>query len=518
MVSPLITQVKAWQWPQWVVAVALVIGAFLRLWNIPGTVQFLGDQGRDAIIAKEILVDHDPVLIGPVTSTGNMYLGPLYYYFMVPFLALTYPSPLGPAYAVATISIIGIFLMYRLGKEMLGEPTAALSSLLFAISAIVVEYARFSWNPNLAPVVGIIVVWATWKAWQAHPKYYILAALGVAVLIQLHYVALLTLPAIGTVFLRNVWERRQNSTQTHGKNAGKFVSWQTFWQCALVSVALFLAMQAPLVLFDARHDWLNARSFSKFLTQREGTISQVTQANKILRVASETHGRSLMLFAELYLGNLRLLNTVIVICILGTLGWLMRSTTGTKQQAIYVVLASFSGWAVLGLAFYESSVFAHYVAYFYPITLWLYSIMLWRATKVNQGKWLAVIGVTIFAAWNIPHIRLHSLGWTITDIKATAQTIHDHVQAGEKYNIVLLTGTGDIEGQNYRYFLNVSDRPPLPRERWGEVDTLFIINEDHKIKRVIDSPIYEIVVFPNKRPAEVYTIPNGPEITILRRE
>ena len=33
----------------------------------------------------------------------------------------------------------------------------------------------------------------------------------------------------------------------------------------------------------------------------------------------------------------------------------------------------------------------------------------------------------------------------------------------------------------------------------------------------IDLPIYEIVVFPNKQPAEVFTLENGPTITVLRR-
>ena len=37
----------------WVIlAIALLIGAFLRLWNFDATLQFLGDQGRDVLIAK----------------------------------------------------------------------------------------------------------------------------------------------------------------------------------------------------------------------------------------------------------------------------------------------------------------------------------------------------------------------------------------------------------------------------------------------------------------------------------
>src|SRR5690606_24275698 len=81
----------------------VVVGAGLRLYNLPHTAQFLGDQGRDALIVSRIFKEGDLVFIGPVTSVGNMYLGPLYYYFMLPFLWLSYPSPLGPAYGVAIL-------------------------------------------------------------------------------------------------------------------------------------------------------------------------------------------------------------------------------------------------------------------------------------------------------------------------------------------------------------------------------------------------------------------------------
>jgi len=62
------------------------------------------------------------------------------------------------------------------------------------------------------------------------------------------------------------------------------------------------------------------------------------------------------------------------------------------------------------------------------------------------------------------------------------------------------------------------NKPPVPLEERGNINTLFIINEEKKSQKVTDLPIYEIVTFPNKVPSEVYHIPNGPEITILRRD
>src|SRR5258708_24644946 len=129
----------------------LVVGTFLRLYRFKSTLQFLGDQGRDALVVLHIIQDHHPVLIGPVTSTGNIYLGPLYYYMMVPFLWLTYPSPIGPAYAIAILAIITLFLTYHLGKEMVGEEAAVVATGFMALSATAITFSRFSWNPHPAP-------------------------------------------------------------------------------------------------------------------------------------------------------------------------------------------------------------------------------------------------------------------------------------------------------------------------------------------------------------------------------
>jgi hypothetical protein len=123
----------------------------------------------------------------------------------------------------------------------------------------------------------------------------------------------------------------------------------------------------------------------------------------------------------------------------------------------------------------------------------------------------------IFFIWNFGEYAIFKPTWSINQIQAVDGTILGRLHDKDKYNIILLSGTGDIEGQNYRYFLEVSSHPPLAQADWGTVDTLFIINEDHKLKNVVDSPIYEIVVFPNKSPAQVYTVPGGPEITVLRR-
>jgi 4-amino-4-deoxy-L-arabinose transferase-like glycosyltransferase len=500
-------KIKRLTLPQIVVIIALCAGAFLRLWNFPNTLQFLGDQGRDASIARHIFQDKKPVLIGPVTSTGNMYLGPLYYYMMVPFLMLTYPSPIGPAYAIAFLSIATIFLIYYLGRELVGEKAAAIAAVFFAFSSAAITFARFSWNPNPAPFFSLVLIWAVHRALTKNPWYFVVVSTCAAVLMQLHYVSVLCIPLAGIFWLVALREVCKQKSQ---KKLLPFVL------ATLTAIVVFIAFATPLILFDLRHDFLNLRSLQAFVTGDSGGFNHGGSLFRMYRVIKETHGRSLQILFEVFIGKFRQLNTFLVLFTIGFFGWMYRQKKQPHQLGITILLALVI-ISVIGLSFYQSSVFDHYIAFLYPVTFLLYGVILDALSRDKRGIFVGGVFFIGFLAWNTQHLPLKPLSWKLEDIHRSALDIASKVKPGEKYNIVLLTGTGDIEGLNYRYFLETTDKPPLPKERWGETETLFIINEDKKLKRVVDSPIYEIVVFPNKTPAEVYTIPNGPDITILRK-
>jgi len=488
-----------------VVIIILFVAAFTRLWNIPGSLQFLGDQGRDAIIVSDIFTKFDPVFIGPVTSVGNMYLGPLYYYFMMPFLMLTFPSPVGPAYAVAILGILTVFLVYYLGKELVGKKAAILAAALMSVSSTAVLYSRFSWNPNPAPFVAISMVYATYYAWKKNAWAWTVVALCFSALIQLHYLALLSAVSAGLIWLVSLKEKITKK-QLMATAAG---------------LVIFIASLTPLILFDATHNWLNAKGFANMIFGTEESFARENEAftSKITKSVKETHGRGMHVLLEVTVGNDRTANTIFLLLFVGILGFAnYKAYTENKNHGL-LVLGSYLFIGIAVISLYEHSIFDHYIAYLFPVTfLTIGYCLTWLWEKHLLGKVVATGFVAWFLVYNIPRLPLQNAGWNIHDMKNVSQTILDRVEEHEKYNIVLLSETGDIDAQNYRYFLHVSDSPPVTLDKRGEVDTLFIINEDRKLDKVVDSPVYEIVVFPDKEAKEVYTIPGGPEITVLKKK
>ena len=84
--------------------VIMLLAAFMRLYKVRDYIVFLGDEGRDVMVVRDILHGH-LTFLGPTASVGGFYLGPIYYYMMAPFLFLANYDPVGPAIMVALFGI-----------------------------------------------------------------------------------------------------------------------------------------------------------------------------------------------------------------------------------------------------------------------------------------------------------------------------------------------------------------------------------------------------------------------------
>lgn len=488
-----------------IVMVVFLVGSFLRLYRLPDTLQFLGDQGRDALRVARVFKQGDLLFIGPVTSIGNMYLGPLYYYFMVPWLWLTYPSPLGPAYAVAVISSLGIFLIYRWGSEMLGKKAALIATICFAFSSVVIVYSRFSWNPNLAPVFGLLLMWALYKAWTASLKYWLLAALAFSVLIQLHYLAMLSILPMAIVFLLQLRELRVQK-----KRLKQFVV------TTLASLAIVGVFLSPLVLFDLKHQFTNLKAFQQLMGGQNSITTFKPQSNlgKVWTVIEESHGRSMQLLADMYFGQSRTRNTIFVIAIILLVVLPIRSQKKLTKAQIVVLL--FVLTAIAGTSLYSHNLYDHYVLYVVPSIFLLFGMIgtfLWDRAWIF-GKILVAVFVGVFVMVNVQRLEFQTASPSLQSLQSGADAIASSLSKEQlPYNVVLLSETKDYYGQNYRYFLDtIPGKEPLnpDHDDFSQAKTLVIINEEGISEEEISTlPIFEISSFSGVTEKQTIILPNG---------
>lgn len=485
---------------------------FLRFHNLKNSMMFQGDQGRDALVVANIFKNADPVFIGPVTSIGNMYLGPFYYYFMLPFLFFSYPSPIGPVYAVAGLSVLTVFLLFKIAKKIFNQKTALLATIFFTFSAGVVNLARFSWNPNPAPFFSLLMFYFTYLAWKENTKYWLLVSVCFSVLIQLHYVTLLSLSGAGIIFLLQLIEKIK-------KNKNQFFNLEAkFLKHLALAIVIFILSLSPLLLFDYKHDFLNAKSFAKILVKEESFDLQRKKGRKGLAaltkfVSIDLKDRASQILFEPSFAINKINHPLLFIVLTLTLFYLVKNK-GKLEKSEKVLLAYLVP-GIIGVSVYQHQVYEHYIAYLFPFTYLFYGLFF---SKFNN-QWLRLCFLlpflTFFLINNIDRYSIKDSDWQVADMQKTADEIYARVDNGEKYNLVLLAASKDLYGMNYRYFLSTKPNAPVNLEEHHQAEKLFIINEEKIEKNVLNSAIYEIVVFPNKQVSEVFQMPNGPEITVL---
>lgn len=489
---------------QWLVVIALVWAAFSRLYLLSESALFIGDQGRDALIVSRIFTAHDMVFIGPVTSVGNMYLGPFYYYFMLPFLFVTYPSPVGPAYGVAILGIVFVFFVYYWGRELVGERAAAIASVLAATSAVVVNHSRFSWNPNIAPLVALFLAVALYRAVKGKRWYWVAAAAAASILLQLHYVTLLACGVAGLLWI-------YHSICQFRVGKGRSIILPT-----VLAAAVVLMSFSPLILFDMKHNALNRNALYQLITADKnfsGASSELL-TNDVYR--DRVVERAEQILVAIYTVEvheaLAYLPAVAVVLAIVFLIWGRKHTyyTSILQLLLFVSIG------ILGTSLYKNAVYDHYILYTVPFVVLLWGAVAGEVWKKSWGPGVVLAILITISAVNAKEYSFAQHGTPYPILEETAAAIHERTKEDEEYAIVLLTPSKDLYGMNFRYFLSIDpDTAPVSPEFTANAKKLFIIDEEKATDKPQDLPIYEIVTFPSKEVVEVFQIRNGPDVYVL---
>jgi 4-amino-4-deoxy-L-arabinose transferase-like glycosyltransferase len=486
----------------------LLIGTILRLYRLPETMQFLGDQGRDALIARSILIDHDPAFIGPVTSVGNMYLGPFYYYFMVFPLMLSYPSPVGPSYAVALIGVVTLALIYILGKDMIGKRAALIAMALYAISPVVIANVRFSWNPNIVPFFSLILIWALWKTQRGRPSYWTLVGLCSAILFQLHYIALILVGLAGLIWIYTLIQ------QVKAKKIDP-----EFVRATLIAIGIFIVSLVPLFLFDLKHDWLNLRAFIHFFQPSISSERHFRSLSDLTGIGESVISMSARVLVEFFgiIAKTFAQKVIIVGTFLYFAIKVFFHRENRERRLVHLLLSFLLVMSVLILSLYSSSVFDHYLGFILPIVFLCVGIVL---GTMSRSVFLLPLVILCIAISTFTSLRSYpgavQMSGTIYQFDRTARAIAPFLAEGQTYNLLSYAPSKDLQAMNYRYFLTALGKQPAHPDDWTSFGRLIIIDEEHR-DDPFDESQYVIKIWPNRDIVNHIQVSDGPDIYILDR-
>lgn len=416
---------------------------------------FLGDEGRDALVVKRILVDQKYTLLGPATSIGNMYLGPLYYYFMIIPMAVSGLNPLGPAMMVALFGVITVFLVYKITKEWFGETAAFIASGLYAVSPSIIANTRSSWNPNPMPLFATILVYSLYKSVKGNPKWMSISLAMIAIVLQLHYMSLFLIPLV-IIFWFISWKNKDRRRK--------------LYKYTLLGILLFLILFGPFILFELRHDFINTKALITFIQENQ-------DPNMYQRKTDFNPFKNIFLFIPIWSQVFhRLLPQVLskltylisIISLISGAYFLFKK----RNLALFTLMA----WMIIGVfgvSFYKGVMNDHYIGFLFPAPFILFGFLLTKFLKNNR----LIIGL-VTAVMILINIRYVDIFFSTGDkqLNRTREVVNFIIEKSNNapFNFALISDHNYEDP--YTFFFEVKSVKPVPTHEKIE-DQLFVVCE-----------------------------------------
>lgn len=442
-----------------------MIAAYMRLHDIAGYMTFLGDEGRDVLVVMHMIRDHKFTLLGPTASVGGFFLGPIYYYFMLPFLWAWQLNPVGPAVMVALFGVATVYLVYITGKSFFNEKAGLFAASIYALSPLVIAYSRSSWNPNLVPFFSLLTVYLLQK------KKFLFAGVALGIGLQLHYLFIFMI-VVTILWLHNLRK--------------------------LLSVfGGFIIGYSPFLAFEIRHGFPNTQTVIRFVLQGGDTGLRNSYLNIVDDVLFRSFGRLLYRLPDGSQWS-KLPSWQTIAWFIGTRITVVLSILYLIRKRAYLLLTWLVA-VVLLFGFYQKGIYDYYFGIIFPLPFLVIGGML---TEFWKKRILQIISVLLF-------IALIWLNWSgrpfqyppnnqLAQAKRIADTALLHTE-GKPFNFALVAnGNSD---HTYRYFFEIEDQAPitienaqLDPERNTVTDQLIVICELQDCQP-LGHPLWEIAGF-----------------------
>lgn len=359
----------------------LAAALFLRTYKLDQLLGFYYDQGRDALVIWNLIHEGKFFLIGPVTGIEGIFLGPFYYYLLTPLYFIGEGSPVFVSFVLNFISVLGIYLLYKIAKLFFDEKTAFLTSILTTFSYTLVVFSRWLSHPPLLPTFSLVVIYALLQIYKGKNNWWIVVGIFVGLCLQLEAAsAVFFLPMIILIL---IWRWQKKSLPS-----------------ILVALGLFLATLLPQIIFNWRHQNILVTSFQNFLlVEKSFSIPLGNLIGERLNIYYR------VFFDHLFYGQEKL--KLIWLGVFLILGFLKRKEIFTGERKILIF------WLLTPLTLYLLYQGNHgYFLDYYLAGIWLVfmifvSFLLTAYWHKFLGKVLLILFLITFAYSNFTQLAIY---------------------------------------------------------------------------------------------------------------
>ncbi|MCJ7804135.1 glycosyltransferase family 39 protein [Patescibacteria group bacterium] len=234
--------------------IILALGALLRFYRLPEMAYFDFDQEYASNFAYSVLREFPIQTIGQGLSIQGLFMGPLYFYYLVPFFAIFNLHPIGGVMGSVILGLGIIIAYYYYGDKLFGKPVGLIAAFLRALLFGRLE-ADWSMVPSCSSELLVLVTWyCFYQYWKGNTRYLPVLGLVFGLYTSFHPI----LFPFYLVFLVLLLLKR---------------SWPSL-KTLLLSIGVFILPLIPLILFEYFHKFLEIKLLAElFLSPKSGPIT-----------------------------------------------------------------------------------------------------------------------------------------------------------------------------------------------------------------------------------------------------
>ena len=352
---------------------------FLRFYLLEAKSSFGWDQVDNAWAAKNIIVDKKLPLVGmQAKGSSGFFIGPYYYYLLVPVYFLTNLDPIASGIFAGITSVISFFIIYFITRSLFSNKIALLAVFFYTASNHMIIFDRVQWPVNFILPVSILIFFSLFKIITGNSKFFLLLAGAFGLSLHVHFTSVFY-PILFVFCLPFIPRTKQ---------AFKYF---------IFSIPIFLFFLIPQIIF----------SFVSNAT---------TERNAMNYIGTYYHGFHLRRFFQLTADAFIEFEAILYFRILKYLGWLLIPIFSflyllhnkEKTKRIFVMLTVL--WFIvpwIAFSTYKGEISDYYFSITIPLVLIIISYVIYNMltynfiTKMVVGLFLlSYVFFNINSFWN----------------------------------------------------------------------------------------------------------------------
>lgn len=338
----------------YVILSILLIGLLLRVYKFEVLFQYNHDQDLLSWFVKDILENKHLRLIGQETSNPGVFIGPLFYYLLIPFYILSGMDPIGGIWFSVISGCLAIASFYFVFSKIFNKNVGLIAAFIYSVSSYTVFTDREVVPTQPAMMWTVWYLYAVFLILKGRQKWGFLLAgilLGLIWHINLALGLLVPLILVAWVFSRE-------------KLSVKYVSFG-------IIAALLIA--SPVILFELKHNFQQVHSVVAALTTDkahvQGTGMGLAKLDRTFQLINKN--TTSLFFPFLSQLHADIVTIILIICA----AFIYRRKLIEKRLFLIVV-----SWQLLFIIFFTLN----------PINLSEYYI------NGMNVIWIAVMSITLF--------------------------------------------------------------------------------------------------------------------------